>query len=210
MIPDELPPRVPPIHAATLTGPVDLVAPDPATITRAALAHGLASVNRFAGATQLPISVAQHSLLVRGIFLALNPHFAGQAIHPLLHDAHEYLIGDIIGPAEKLLTHHLPGAARVIGNIKLALDAAIRRSLCLPEPSIEIRAAVYEADLLAADLEWRVWMPAENGPSPWAELARRRPHPYRVIRPVPPAEAADRFREQLEADLAGRAWEAAA
>ena len=41
---DGLPPRRDPIDTATLTGLVDLVAPDPATINARALAHGLAMV----------------------------------------------------------------------------------------------------------------------------------------------------------------------
>lgn len=205
---DGLPPRRDPIDAATLTGLVDLENPDPGTITRDAIAHGLSVINRWCGSLEHPLSVAQHSVLVRRIYLTVFPELRGGAVYALLHDAHEYIVGDITGPAERALAAVLPGFRQHLGNLKERCDVAIRQSLSLPAPSNEIRAAVHEADMLAADLEWRLWMPAKNGPSPFAAYAKRnRPHGFQVVRPIPPIEAGMMFRAELEQDLGERAWE---
>ena len=81
---------------------LDLIDPSPLDIEIADIAHGLARVARWNGQTQGPeiFSVAQHSLLVEAIFGALAP---GRAARParlaaLLHDAPEYVIGDMISP----------------------------------------------------------------------------------------------------------------
>jgi 5'-deoxynucleotidase YfbR-like HD superfamily hydrolase len=92
-----------PILTATRTGLVDLLNPDPKTITLEAIAHGLSQINRWAGATEFPVSVAQHSILVMEIFLRLCPNLRPYAIYPLLHDAHEAFIGDVSAPLKSLL-----------------------------------------------------------------------------------------------------------
>jgi len=52
------------IAIATSAGLVSLPHPEPLRITPEAIAHGLARQNRWAGATELPVTTAQHSLLV--------------------------------------------------------------------------------------------------------------------------------------------------
>lgn len=54
------------------------------------IAHSLALCNRFAGHTRLPVSVAQHSILVAQL---AEPF--GQALAGLLHDATEAYLGDV-------------------------------------------------------------------------------------------------------------------
>ena len=65
------------------------------------IAHGLARVARWNGQTagDYPFSVAQHSVLVLELFRAHQPDSAPAAqLQALLHDAPEYVMGDIISP----------------------------------------------------------------------------------------------------------------
>lgn len=80
---------------------LDLLDPDPGDIEIADIAHGLARVARWNGQTQGPhaFSVAQHVLLVERIAGVINPDWAKPwRLAALLHDAPEYVIGDLISP----------------------------------------------------------------------------------------------------------------
>jgi hypothetical protein len=194
------------IAAATLTGLVDLLNPDPATITLPALAHGLGKIDRWAGALELPFSVAQHSVLVRDIFLRLAPGAASAwSLYALKHDGHEYLLGDIITPTAKLLCQYDEQFQRRLDGIKARIDRAIEARFLLPAAPPAITALIAEADVIAAHLEWKAFMPAANGPSPY-----RPKYKFPNLRPKPLswADAADLFRETFEQELAEKAWAA--
>lgn len=80
---------------------LDLLDPSPIDIEITDIAHGLARVARWNGQTHgdYPFSVAQHSVLVMELFANLNPTATEQAhLFALLHDAPEYVMGDIISP----------------------------------------------------------------------------------------------------------------
>jgi 5'-deoxynucleotidase YfbR-like HD superfamily hydrolase len=80
---------------------LDLIDPSPLDIEIADIAHGLARVARWNGQTRGPeiFSVAQHALLVEAIFAKLEPAASRAAkLGALLHDAPEYVIGDMISP----------------------------------------------------------------------------------------------------------------
>jgi 5'-deoxynucleotidase YfbR-like HD superfamily hydrolase len=80
---------------------LDLLAPDPADIDIADIAHGLARVARWNGQTigDSAFSVAQHSCVVADIVEALAPNATpAERLAALLHDAPEYVIGDLISP----------------------------------------------------------------------------------------------------------------
>ena len=193
------------IHTATLTGLIDLVAPDLAKLTPRAMATALAKLNRWGGNTIVPVSVAQHSVVVHDIFLRRNPSLRSAAIYPLLHDGHEYLLGDLTTPFEKLLAERIPGFSRHIEAAKLSIDHAIRAAWQIPHPSIEVIAAVHEADTMAAGLEWRLCLPIENGDSPYI-----RPPSSQGLRPLPWPQAEELFLQHLMGELAARNWEMAA
>lgn len=80
---------------------LDLLDPSPADVEIDDIAHGLARVARWNGQTQgaHAFSVAQHVLLVEHIAGALNGAWPARwRLAALLHDAPEYVIGDLISP----------------------------------------------------------------------------------------------------------------
>ena len=80
---------------------LDLLDPSPLDVELSDIAHGLARVARWNGQTQgdYPFSVAQHSVLVLELYRALNPEAEARALlYAVLHDAPEYVMGDIISP----------------------------------------------------------------------------------------------------------------
>ena len=85
---------------------LDLLDPSPLDIEIEDIAHGLARVARWNGQTSggHAFSVAQHSLLVEDLCIrfrpGLNRHWRLAA---LLHDAPEYVIGDMISPFKAAL-----------------------------------------------------------------------------------------------------------
>jgi uncharacterized protein len=80
---------------------LDLLDPSPLDVEIEDIAHGLARVARWNGQTrgEHAFSVAQHSLLVEAILSHIAPAASQQLrLMALLHDAPEYVIGDIISP----------------------------------------------------------------------------------------------------------------
>lgn len=195
------------IHVATATGLVDLGAPDLTRITPRTMAHALARLTRWAGNTELPVTDAQHSVLVREIFVRMHPELRNQSIYPLLHDGHEYLLGNLTRPFQLAIEQRLPGFVRHVEAIKGETDAAIRSALGLPEPSMDVRAAVHEADRHAAAIEWLSFIDPANGPCPYGNPPRGLPTRVKALS-WPAAE--EQFLAHLERDLAERAWEARA
>src|SRR5690554_1402777 len=82
---------------------LDLLDPTPVDIEIEDIAHGLAFVARWNGQTlgDWAYSVAEHSLLVEELFAAMNPAQRPEwRLAALLHDAPEYVIGDMISPVK--------------------------------------------------------------------------------------------------------------
>jgi hypothetical protein len=104
---------------------LDLLTPDPAAWTDRDLAISLSRTYRWGGHSRwdLPLSVAQHSLLVlvlRQQMQALQPLTQGEALCELLHDAEEGLIGfDAISP---LKPHLGSGFKAVNDRLRVAID----------------------------------------------------------------------------------------
>jgi len=85
---------------------LDLLDPSPLDVEIADIAHGLARVARWNGQTSGAhiFSVAQHTLLVEAVLRAENPNIDAKArLATLLHDAPEYVIGDMISPFKAVL-----------------------------------------------------------------------------------------------------------
>jgi len=80
---------------------LDLLDPSPLDIEITDIAHGLARVARWNGQTKgaHAFSVAQHCLLVEQIASELRPRATRDfRLAALLHDAAEYVVGDLISP----------------------------------------------------------------------------------------------------------------
>jgi 5'-deoxynucleotidase YfbR-like HD superfamily hydrolase len=80
---------------------LDLLDPSPLDIEIEDIAHGLARVARWNGQTKgaHAFSVAQHCVLVERLTQELNPNLTRQTrLMALLHDAPEYVVGDLISP----------------------------------------------------------------------------------------------------------------
>ncbi len=80
---------------------LDLLDPSPMDVEVEDIAHGLARVARWNGQTKgpIPFNVAQHSLIVENFCSELKPGWPVKwRLAALLHDAPEFVIGDMISP----------------------------------------------------------------------------------------------------------------
>ncbi len=129
---------------------LDLLDPSPLDIEIEDIAHGLARVARWNGQTRGPhaFSVAQHSVLVADIVALMWPATPpGDLLGALLHDAPEYVIGDMISPFKTALGVDYR-------QFEARLEAAIRMRFGLaPAISQGARAKVKRADQAAAFFE---------------------------------------------------------
>jgi len=129
---------------------LDLLDPTPMDIEIEDIAHGLAFVARWNGQTRgdYPYSVAEHSLLVEEIFTHLSPRAPAKwCLAALLHDAPEYVIGDMISPVK---TSVGPG----YGALDDRLTAAVHLRFGLPAAiPVTIRRKIKRADKISAWLE---------------------------------------------------------
>ncbi|ESY94585.1 HD family hydrolase [Mesorhizobium australicum] len=129
---------------------LDLLDPSPLDIEISDIAHGLARVARWNGQTsgEHAFSVAQHSLLVEALFNELAPRAsADDQLAALLHDAPEYVIGDMISPFKSVMG----GSYR---DCEVRLQRAIHLRFSLPpEPAAILRKEIKRADQIAAYFE---------------------------------------------------------
>jgi 5'-deoxynucleotidase YfbR-like HD superfamily hydrolase len=131
---------------------LDLLDPSPLDVEPADIAHGLARVARWNGQTVGPhaFSVAQHSLLVLDLALRLEPGLTpAERLTVLLHDAPEYVIGDMISPFKAVMG----GQYR---DVEARLAAAIHRRFGLPPVTpAALHKLAKRADIVAAFFEAR-------------------------------------------------------
>lgn len=129
---------------------LDLLDPQTSEIEIEDIAHGLARVARWNGQTRgaHAFSVAQHVMVVEEIAAALFPSWGpGWRLAALLHDAPEYVIGDLISPFKTAIGLDYKA-------FELKLLAAIHRRFGLPpELPPEVTAGIKEADRVAAYFE---------------------------------------------------------
>lgn len=129
---------------------LDLLDPTPMDIEIEDIAHGLAFVARWNGQTRgdFAYSVAEHSLLVEDIFARMYPKAPFKwRLAALLHDAPEYVIGDMISPVKAAVG---PG----YGDLDQRLTAAIHLRFGLPAilPKT-VKAQIKRADKVSAWME---------------------------------------------------------
>jgi len=126
---------------------LDLLDPTPVDIEIEDIAHGLAFVARWNGQTHgdYPYSVAEHSIFVERIFRKLYPNTtAADCLTALLHDAPEYVIGDMISPVKAAVG---PGYA----ELDKRLEAAIHIRFGLPaQTAPRLKQRIKKADKISA------------------------------------------------------------
>jgi uncharacterized protein len=134
---------------------LDLLDPSPFDVEIEDIAHGLARVARWNGQTRgpHPFSVAQHSLLVEAIAQHARADLpASTALTILLHDAAEYVIGDMISPFKAVLGDAYKGVeARILTAVMLrfGLPAEVPAAIRRLTKEMDVAAAFHEATLLA-------------------------------------------------------------
>ncbi len=129
---------------------LDIIDPAPVDVEIGDIAHGLARVARWNGQTKGPeiFSVAQHSLLVEALVGSGAPAAAAKTrLAALLHDAPEYVIGDMISPFKAAVG----GEYR---RIEARLMQAIHIRFGLPaELAADVVKRVKAADRVSAYME---------------------------------------------------------
>ena len=118
---------------------LDLLDPTPVDIEIEDIAHGLSFVARWNGQTlgDFPYSVAEHSLLVERLFSHLNPKAPAKwKLAALLHDAPEYVIGDMISPVKNAvgpgydeLDQRLTAAIHIRFGLPAAIPASVKKQI---------------------------------------------------------------------------------
>ena len=129
---------------------LDLLDPTAIDIEVEDIAHGLAFVARWSGQTigEFPYSVAEHSLLVEEIFTRLNPKAKpAQRLIALLHDAPEYVIGDMISPVKASVG---PGYDELEKRLAAAIHMRFGLSTIIPAA---LKKQIKKADKVSAWLE---------------------------------------------------------
>ena len=129
---------------------LDLLDPSPFDVEIEDIAHGLSRVARWNGQTEgdQSYSVAEHSLLVERLMVELKDSTPVKwRLAALLHDAPEYVIGDMISPFKA-----------VIGDaykaVETRLQGAIHIRFGLPaELPNEVKSLIKRADRISAHIE---------------------------------------------------------
>jgi len=129
---------------------LDLLDPTPMDIEIEDIAHGLAFVARWNGQTSgdYAYSVAEHSLLVETLFGRIMPKAPAKwRLAALLHDAPEYVIGDMISPVKAAVGPDY-------GALDERLEAAIHIRFGLPaKVPAQIKRQIKKADKISAWME---------------------------------------------------------
>ena len=129
---------------------LDLLDPTPVDIEIEDIAHGLAFVARWNGQTRgdFAYSVAEHSLLVEALFTRLDPRAPPKwQLAALLHDAPEYVIGDMISPVKAAV-----GASYGVLDDRLAAAVHMRFGLPAAIP-VKVKRQIKKADRISAWME---------------------------------------------------------
>ena len=177
---------------------LDLLDPSPLDVEIEDIAHGLARVARWNGQTKGAhiFSVAQHALLVEALARAKAPRLDARCrLAVLLHDAPEYVIGDMISPFKAVIGDSYKAVEkRLLGAIHLrfGLPAKLSENLQALIKAADRSAAYLEATRLAgfADAEARKFF----GPPPKFSAALERDY----LSPWPAGTAQARYQERFE------------
>ena len=187
---------------------LDLLDPSPMDIEIEDIAHGLARVARWNGQTigDHAFSVAQHSVVVEELTAHMRPGLAPRwRLAALLHDAAEYVIGDMISPFKSALgLDYRTFESRLEGAIHIRFGLPV----ATPGP---IKALIKSADRASAFLEATQLAGFDHAEA--LGLFGAAPPGFRVhMAPLAPDEAARRYlqRFQVLSEAAGFMGDASA
>ena len=174
---------------------LDILSPSPLDIEIEDIAHGLARVTRWNGQTKgtYGLSVAQHSLLVEEILSRNAPQLAQKwRLAGLIHDAPEYVIGDMITPFKAAL-------GPLYRQIEARLQEAVHIRFGLPaELPPGIIHSIKRADRMAAFIEaTQIAGFADAEAKKLLSKPRGTPADYKII-PLPPEKAAKAFLRRFD------------
>ena len=169
---------------------LDILCPSPLDVEIEDIAHGLARVTRWNGQTKgtYGLSVAQHSVLVEEILSRNSSKLAQKwRLAGLLHDAPEYVIGDMITPLKAALGDRYR-------KIESRLQEAVHVRFGLPaELPPVIAHSIKRADRMAAFIEaTQIAGFAEAEAKKLFSKPRGTPADHKLI-PLPPEKAAKAF-----------------
>ena len=180
---------------------LDLLDPSPKDVEIEDIAHGLARVARWNGQTlgEHAFSVAQHSVVVEEISAHIQPGLDPRwRLAALLHDASEYVIGDMISPFKAVLgvdyrnfEDRLEGAINVRFGLPAKTPTLVNRLIKRADRACAFFEAVQLAGFAHAEA---------------LDLFGRPPPGYNLrIEPIGPAEAHERYlhRFNLLSEAAG-------
>jgi hypothetical protein len=172
---------------------LDLLDPSPMDIEIEDIAHGLARVARWNGQTvgEHAFSVAQHSVVVEEIVAHIQPDIAPRwRLAALLHDASEYVIGDMISPFKAALGVNYK-------DFEERLENAIHTRFGLPAKTpVLVKKLIKQADRACAFFEATQLAGFSHAES-LAFFDAPPPGYHLVIDPQPPATAQTRYLERF-------------
>lgn len=153
---------------------LDLLDPSPVDVEIEDIAHGLARVARWNGQTAgpLPFTVAQHSLIVESLCMQMKPGWPARwRLAALLHDAPEFVIGDMISPFKAALGEHYKRIERRLQeaiHLRFGLPAVLPETVERTIKRADKASAFFEATQLAGfdAVEARRFFGAPRGVAP--------------------------------------------
>lgn len=153
---------------------IDLLAPTPSDVSAADIAHHLASINRYSGATIRPLSLAEHSLLC----VSVARHVLGVTdpvvqLCVLLDDAYKAYLQEDITPMRRAMEHLSPVSAVTRMELRGRFHRAIGEHYRITSAREAARDVIKQAALIALATERRDLI-AEQAED-WSVLAGAQP-----------------------------------
>jgi 5'-deoxynucleotidase YfbR-like HD superfamily hydrolase len=172
---------------------LDLLDPSPLDIEIEDIAHGLARVARWNGQTTgaHAFSVAQHSVVVEEIAAHIRPGLEPRwRLAALLHDAAEYVIGDMISPFKAALGYDYKA-------FEERLETAIHLRFGLPPKTpADTKTLIKQADRACAYFE-AVQLAGFTAPEAETFFGKPPKGYMLLIDPLPPSEAQERYLQRF-------------
>ncbi len=179
---------------------LDLLSPSPVEVEISDIAHGLARLARWNGQTNgdHSLSVAQHCLIVEELLCLLYPEAPRTwRLVALLHDAPEYVVGDLISPFKAVIGYDyktVENRLLEVIHIKFGLPANPPATVARLVKQADGIAAYFEAIALAG-FDKSEALDLFGAPGGLDEAFHQR---FSEMRPLPAPEAQHKFLQRFE------------